>query len=93
MTFFRVTRLWKDEQDRNYSEFKDFGSFADAKAHANHLAPKEGEVWIEQRGKGSRPILTDRKGEDEPMTREHLTQLQEQVRRLVHKTKLPKESA
>ncbi len=93
MTYFHVTRLWTDEQERNYSEFKDFTSYEQARQKANTLLVKGGEVWIEQRSKGSRPILTDRKGEDEPMTREHLTQLREQVRALALSKRLPKGDA
>ncbi len=91
--YFRTTRLWRDEQERNHSEFEDSGSYELAKPIANAWLLKGGEVWIEQRDGRSRPILTDRKGEDQPMTREHLTQLQEQVRALALSKRLPKGDA
>ncbi len=93
MTYFRVTRLWRDDHQRNYSDFEDFGSLSDAKKRANNWLPKGGEVWIEQRDGRARPILTDRRGEDQPMTREHFTQLKEQVRALALSKRLPKGDA
>ncbi len=93
MTYFRVNHLWRDEQERDHSEFENCLSYESAKPTANAWLLKGGEVWIEQRDGRSRPILTDRKSEDQPMTREHFAQLKEQVRALALSKRLPKAGA
>ncbi len=72
---YEVHRLFRDAEGITHSEFSVCPNLVEAKAAANALSRKEGEVWITERANRQRYIDPP----SNPLSAEQLAELRKQI--------------